>query len=1427
MSAIKSPIKPHIQPNLTYKKLFAPPTLKWFENDIGKPTDVQQEAWPAIASGQHVLVSAPTGTGKTLSAFLVFIDQMMEQARTGTLKPGLQLIYISPLKSLAGDIRANLYRPLSGVAFEDNLEDGIEPPPITTAIRTGDTPASERTKMAKNPPHILITTPESLYLLLTAKSGRQMLKTARAIIIDELHAMLDSKRGAHLMLSLARLDALCGHPLQRVGLSATIQPLELAADYLSNGNDAVQIIAPPMHKDFEIEIINPFPGGILPEGTIWPEIAKKVIEACQGTRSVIAFTEGRLMSEQLAYYVNRIEGDGFARTHHGSISKEQRFEVENDLRSGKLRLLCATSSMELGIDVGEIDRVLQVSCPFSISSLMQRLGRAGHNPGRTSLMSMYPRTVSENLYCALTAQTAREGGIEESSPPRKCLDVLSQHLVSMATVSRYSVEDVMSLLPHAYPFRDITREDVQGILQMLAGDYEHQRDIPVRPRVNYDRINERVEGDAYSRMLAASSPGTIPDTGMFAAKTESGVKIGDLEEEFVFEQRVGFKFMLGSFAWKIVGINKDTVTVVPTSPDGARPPFWRRQGGMGRKLQTGLAFGSYMRQLTEAFYDGVLLSELELLGLDKDAAKDTADFITRQIEATQVLPDDRTLIAEHFRDEVGLHQIMIHSIYGRQINAPLAILLALAAKNLTNMDVDSYDDDDGILLMARGEQTLPEGLLNAIRPETAKTILEAALPGTPLFNISFRHNAGRALMMGVRQNKRNPLWIQRMRASEMLDNAIHHPDHPIMRETKRECLEDYWDLPNLEKLLRDIHSGTVQVRELYRDEPSPMCLPLRRAAEAEMMYSYTPTTGNVHAITEAAAKDALQKAQNTLKPNSKQLERISERHKLPEDEQGLHTLLMIEGDLIAGELQIPLEWFEALAEKKRCLYIEPGLWIAAEHEEAYRAALEEDKERLLRSPEAAEAGFIPAVEAEPHLNKARQDIVRRALRYRGPMDAAQLAERYFWPEETAHAILESLCEQDSVIKETDLYYHAELYERARRATITERRQVRTVPSAHYAALMAARLKILAPPEEQLKQALEKLSDRPFATNQWEANLLPARVNSYHPGLLDKLLSNGEMFWHLSPEGLSFHAYADVDWDADIDQNLDNANLDTDEQMVIQFLRRRGASFVSALSAEKEQTGQMERPLQEVLFSLMEKGIIHADSFTPVRIWLEKDKSDKLSPRRRAASRAATISSGRWDIRRPLKPQNIEERLNRAFDKVGLLSRETAAPLLGISWASALEALRAWEYTGRARRGYFVEGLSGAQYIKEEAYAGVIQGLEYPVDKVIWLAASDPNQAWGKTLAYDPDRQFTSVPGTAVALKKGIPVGVFERKGHTLRVFDESLLGEALIAFAEDFSKRNIFPTSHRVTVKQYPDMAVTALVEAGFRRVMLDYELHR
>ena len=506
--------------------LFRKETAEWFENTLGEPTPVQKEAWQMIAQEEHVLVSAPTGTGKTLSAFLVFLDQMKRQAEEGTLKQELQLVYISPLKSLAADIRENLRRPLEGIGAEEEIQIGI---------RTGDTSQRDRQKMVKNPPHILITTPESLYLMLTSKTGQNVLATAKAVILDELHAVIDTKRGAHLMLSLARLDFLCKKPLQRIGLSATIEPLSMAAAYLAP--EEVKIAAPLMKKNVSLEVLSPYAD--VSKGRrkdpVWEELGALVYQYCQQSRSVIAFVEGRRYAEKLAYYVNLLGGEGFARVHHGSLSKEQRMETEMALRDGRLRLLCATSSMELSIDVGEIDQVLQVGCPRTISGTMQRLGRAGHNPGRVSVMYLFPRTAAECVSCGMTAELARQGGVEHLNPPRECLDVLAQHLVSMAAFRSYELDEVMEILPRAWSFRNITKEEVKSVLGMLAGDYEHERDIPARPRILYDRIHERVEGDGYSRMLAVSAGGTIPDKGLYDVRTEDGVKLGEVDEEFVYE----------------------------------------------------------------------------------------------------------------------------------------------------------------------------------------------------------------------------------------------------------------------------------------------------------------------------------------------------------------------------------------------------------------------------------------------------------------------------------------------------------------------------------------------------------------------------------------------------------------------------------------------------------------------------------------------------------------------------------------------------------------------------------------------------------------------------------------------------------------------------------------------------------------------------
>ena len=1370
------------------KDVFTAQTQSWFTNTLGLPTPVQREAWPRIAAGENVLVSSPTGTGKTLCAFLVFLDQLLDQSARGELRDELQLIYISPLKSLATDIRENLQTPLEGIYDEYGLDLGIR-----VHLRTGDTPSSERQKAVRRPPHILLTTPESLYLLLTSQPGRNMLMGARACIIDEMHALLGNKRGAHLLLSLARLDALCERPLQRIGLSATLKDTDLAMRWLSP--DPVYLAAPLTEKKIKIEVKKPNESGLLPEGTVWPEMAKAVIQQCEGCRTVIAFCEGRATAEKLAYHVNKIEED-FARTHHGSLEREQRQEVEEMLRAGELKLLVATASMELGIDVGEVDKVIQIGPARAVSALVQRLGRAGHRPGETSEMVVFPREGFEALQCALLADLARRGQLEPIAPPEDCHDLLAQHLVSMAVGDGYHEDDVMAILPRAYPYRNLTMDDLRATLAMLAGDYEHAREVPVRPRVLYDRMRGTVTGDNYSRMLALSAGGTIPDRGYFAVKTESGVRLGELDEEMVFEARPGDQFMLGTFPWRILSIRHDDVIVAPGSREVAGVPFWKGEGG-GRHIETGRAMGALLRGFVEDLQAGYLPQTLESLGLDEGAADDVRSVIERQLEATGVLPDERTLLLEHFSNEGGERQGLVHCVLGRRVNDPLALLCREAARR-RGREITVLTDDDGFLLFPKDKGEADVRWLYAFDEDEAIAILKAMLPATPAFGMTFRYNSAHALIMGIKDKSRHPLWVQRMRASETLNALIGWPEHPLLRETTRECLEDVWDLAALKEVIAALRSGQITLREVSTDEPSPLSITLRRTLIADNMYDYYPT-GDATAASAFAKLDSL--AAGQLPPPKDLLEQAAFGAKTPEDPDQLHSLLMAEGDLAAGEIDVPAEWFEALEKRDRTAYIEPGLWVAAEHIDEYNAAFEEN------SPDAL------------------KHILRRLLRYRGGQTPQTVSERYFLPEEQAFALLYSLLSEKHAVEIEGVFYHTQNVERARLAFRTRRRsEIETLPGGLYAQVLAGRVRPNAPAAEQLERALAFLAGREFPAAQWESLLLPARVAGYHPGLLDTLLAQGAYCWRLHSgerqreKNLVFFPRSELS-----SQPVNPPDdLPDAEREIWDTLRARGACFAHSLP-QGDPAAQTQG-----LLSLAKQGLVTTDSFAPVRYIIREKDMDAQPVKRRTSARVNLKLAGRWEALCPPAQTGLPMQIDAAFDRYSLLCRETAREA-GLPWAQALVLLRTMEWQGTVRRGYFLRGFSGAQFVRSPELAAFTASLHAARgdSEIHWISAADPLQITGRLLPHGENRAFMCVAATAVGYYHGEVVALAERSGASFRCFEPPLLRQSLESYIRAFKTGRIYSGKRKLQLAEFSPEAAEWLPVVGFRREMQYWLLDR
>src|SRR3954463_3968552 len=863
---------------------FSPATQAWLDGAFAAPTPAQEGAWEAIARGEHTLVVAPTGSGKTLAAFLSALDQLASTPAPADPKKRCRVLYVSPLKALAVDVERNLRSPLTGIR-QESMRLGLPEPEVKVGIRSGDTPPAERRALATRPPDILITTPESLFLMLTSAT-RDALTGIETVILDEVHAVAGTKRGAHLALSLERLDELLPKPARRIGLSATVRPVDEIARYLSPQRK-VEIVQPKSGKEFDLSVVVPVEdlgelgGSPVADGSegaerpsIWPHVEERIADLVQAHRSTIVFANSRRLAERLCNRLNEIAyeratgeplaehhspaelmgGSGaaqgapavIARAHHGSVSKEQRAQVEEDLKAGRLPAVVATSSLELGIDMGSVDLVIQVESPPSVASGLQRVGRAGHQVGAVSTGVVFPKYRGDLVQAAVVTERMRTGSIESLKVPANPLDVLAQQVVAMTAMDTWQLDDLLATVRRAAPFASLPESAFTAVLDMLAGRYPSDAFAELRPRVVWDRIAGTITGRPGAQRLAVTSGGTIPDRGLFgvflagADPKKGGGRVGELDEEMVYESRVGDVFTLGTSSWRIEDITRDRVLVSPAPGVPGRLPFWKGDQ-LGRPLELGRAVGAFLREVGSLSKEDARL-RLLAAGLDAWAADNVLSYLDEQREACGHVPDDRTIVVERFRDELGDWRVVVHSPFGAQVHAPWALAVAARFRERFGVEVQAMHGDDGLVLRLPDVETddgrAPDVAdLVLIDPQDVEDLVTGELGGSALFAARFRECAARALLLPRRTpGKRQPLWQPRQRAAQLLHVAGRYGSFPILLETMRECLQDVFDVPGLVTLMRDIESRSVRLVEVETAQPSPFARSLLFGYVAQFLY---------------------------------------------------------------------------------------------------------------------------------------------------------------------------------------------------------------------------------------------------------------------------------------------------------------------------------------------------------------------------------------------------------------------------------------------------------------------------------------------------------------------------------------------------------------------------------------------------------------
>ncbi len=1398
-------------------------TRAWFEASFEAPTPAQAKGWPPITAGASTLLLAPTGSGKTLAAFLVAIDRLMFAPPPP--RAGVRVLYISPLKALGVDVERNLRAPLNGIRVIAERA-GAEHRIPSVAVRSGDTPQRERERMRKHPPEILITTPESLYLLLTSRA-RQILETVDTVIVDEIHSMVPSKRGSHLFLSLERLERLDpSRAIQRVGLSATQRPLDEVARLLGGFDTSepdrlrerdVRVVDASHHKAFSLTVevpvedmaklaraeVNDAGGaevGAQPI-SIWPSIHPRLVELVRAHRSTMIFVNSRRLAERLALALNELAEEEIARAHHGSIAKDARADIEDRLKRGVLPAIVATSSLELGIDMGAIDLVIQIEAPPSVASGVQRIGRGGHHVGAVSHGVIFPKYRGDLLACAAVTEHIVQGRVEATTYARNPLDVLAQQIVAIVSEGPVSVADVRAIVRGAAPFAELPERSFVGVLDMLSGRFPSDELGELRPRITWDRLTDVLTPRRGTRMLAIANGGTIPDRGLFGvflAHTDKPVRVGELDEEMVYESRVGDVFLLGASSWRIEEITHQQVLVTPAPGEPGRMPFWHGDRP-GRPLEFGRAIGALTRTLT-SMPRGAAIERLEARhALDAQAAENLMRYLEDQRDATGHLPTDRRIVIERFIDEIGDVCVTILSPFGARVHAPWSTAICQRLTHELGLDPDAMWSDDGMVFRLPDADEPPDESIFLPAPDEVERLITDQLASTSLFAARFRENAGRSLLLPKRRpGQRTPLWAQRRKSAQLLKVASRFRDFPVILETYRECLRDVFDVPGLVTILEDIRDRRIQISPVTTRSPSPFAASLLFNYVAAFIYE-----GDVPLAerrTQMLSLDHAQLRELLGEPELRELLDLDAIHDVERQLQrltgyrvthadGVQDRLLALGELSAEEIASrsegdPSAWLGELLGARRIVPIQlagHARYIAVEDAARYRDGL-----GVVLPPGLPQALLAPVTDP-------LGDLIGRYARTHGPFTLRAVAERFGLGEAAVRIVLERLVATDRVVEGEMLpggsgreWVDVEVLRRIKQRSLAKLRQeVEPVDPDALSRFALVWHGIDRPREsgpDALIQVIEQLQGARIPASSLTAHTLPSRLRGYDRRDLDELCASGEVIWRgagsLGPKDGRVALYLADHYRLLAPEAEPVAGELADD--VRAFLRARGAVFFRDLC---DAVGGFATETLATLWEMVWAGEVTNDTLLPLRSL--RGVADRPRGRRRATRQPKRAgppgSEGRWsllpalDAARCTPTERLEALTTQLLERHGVLTREAVkAESIPGGFSAVYPVLRAMEEAGRVRRGYFVAGLGATQFALPgaEDRLRAQRDIDPAADAVLLLAADDPANVYGAALKW-PERDGARpqrAAGARVVLHDGVLVGYIGRTGHSVTTF---------------------------------------------------------